>query len=218
MARDYSTLPSKIIGRGVYGYSKDKICQILTHYNKRNFKSWNKTKLLQQLVEVERTLSRQDERYVQLWMTYNQYGVSAPRFSEFVRTRKLPEITDSVSDDEEFLSPGPFGRSATIDCVVCMESLEPESFPKHKITPSCDHKTTTCTSCLTQAIESQIPDVAWDQIKCPECPEMLDFASVKQVVSPEAFERCGIRQWTFKSTKNSDLISQIRPKIRYGNF
>jgi hypothetical protein len=224
MARDYSEFKDEIIGSRHWDYQKDHILQILAYYNKRNFKSWTKTVLLQHLIAAEKTLGEEAKRRVKEWMS-RQYGLSPPRFSAFMQTRaRLENSNGSLSplgdfDDDEFLYPGPFGRSTTMDCVVCMESLEPESFPTHKTTPSCAHSTTTCTSCLIQAIESQIPDVAWDQIKCPECPELLDFASVKQVVSPEAFERYGkLFKRTFKFAEDSNPISQIRPKVSDGHF
>ena len=78
---------------------------------------------------------------------------------------------------------------ATIDCAVRMESLEPESFYQHKITPSCDHETRICVSCVTQSIDIQILEISWNMIKCPLCPELMPFESIKEIASEEAFQR-----------------------------
>lgn len=78
------------------------------------------------------------------------------------------------------------------DCCVCMDSLSHSNFPQQKITATCNHSPTVCLGCLTQSINSQIPDVAWDQVKCPECSEPLPFDVVKTWASEEFFERYAI--------------------------
>jgi len=78
------------------------------------------------------------------------------------------------------------------DCCVCMNSLDHSNFPPQKITASCNHSPTVCLSCLTQSIDSQIPDVAWDQVKCPECSEPLPYDVVKAWASEDFFERYAV--------------------------
>jgi hypothetical protein len=149
----------------------------------------------------------------------SQYSRPRQRFSDFVNKEKgvledseddMPfekrrnvahlEVSsiDSLDDWEDLVLFGKSKRTPSpdipaplpaIDCAVSIESLEPDSFLQHPITPSCDHKPTTCSSCLTQSIESQISDKPWDQISCPECLELVLFDSVKEIVSQEAFER-----------------------------
>ncbi len=75
------------------------------------------------------------------------------------------------------------------ECCVCMDTLVAELFPQQKITQICNHDPKVCQKCLSQSIDTQIPDVAWDQVKCPECPETLPYAVVKGWASPAAFER-----------------------------
>lgn len=66
-----------------------------------------------------------------------------------------------------------------VECCVCMDTLGAELFPQQKITQLCNHDPTVCQNCLSQSIDTQIPDVAWDQVKCPECPETLPYDVVK---------------------------------------
>jgi hypothetical protein len=70
-----------------------------------------------------------------------------------------------------------------------MDTLGAELFPQKKITQLCNHDPTVCQNCLSQSIDTQISDVAWDQVKCPECPETLPYDVVKEWASPAAFER-----------------------------
>jgi len=196
MARDYSTFPGKICGHRCSRYEKDQLCQILNYYRQNFRKSWSKDRLLERLVIAEGRLTEEEKAIVQRWMSQRP---KAPQpFSQFVAEQAVKDARGDLplaipTKKRNIIVPSVAVSSTAIDCIVCMESLESDNFPKHKITPSCGHQTTTCTSCLAQAIESQILDVPWDQIKCPECPELLDFASVKQAVSPQAFERHDIK-------------------------
>jgi hypothetical protein len=70
-----------------------------------------------------------------------------------------------------------------------MESLAAERFPKVRITSTCQHETTTCSSCLNQSIDSQIDHRDWDQVTCTECNEKLSYDDVKEAASDNGFQR-----------------------------
>ncbi|PVH88823.1 hypothetical protein DL98DRAFT_362001, partial [Cadophora sp. DSE1049] len=73
------------------------------------------------------------------------------------------------------------------ECCVCTGS-----FPQHhfsSITSMCDHEPTVCDDCISQSVNTQVIDVAWDKIKCPECPATLRHPDVKSWASEELFEK-----------------------------
>ncbi|EMR71605.1 putative ring finger protein [Eutypa lata UCREL1] len=59
-------------------------------------------------------------------------------------------------------------------CSVCSDDKRISEMPR-KITASCTHPVTMCKECVTQWIASSLDTVAWDRLKCPECPELLRF-------------------------------------------
>lgn len=73
-------------------------------------------------------------------------------------------------------------------CSVCSDDKRISEMPR-KITASCTHPVTMCKECVTQWIASSLDTVAWDRLKCPECPELLRFEDVRAFASPDIFER-----------------------------
>ncbi|TVY39652.1 Uncharacterized protein LSUB1_G004501 [Lachnellula subtilissima] len=218
MARvDCNVLPMSIFGKHPRYYTKDLLRQILTHYKRRHLKRDSKSTLFRYLTTLEATLADKDQRIIGEWM--KQRSADRPRFSAFVANREsaleehssdeldvthskrrkmiaAPFYGEDDSEDDMLVanlkknpSPDISVPQAPIDCAVCMESLEPESFYQHKITPSCDHETRICVSCVTQSIDIQILGISWDMIKCPLCPELMHFESIKEIASEEAFQR-----------------------------
>jgi hypothetical protein len=92
-------------------------------------------------------------------------------------------ITKKIKTEQQVLEP------LFRDCCICMDSFDDSNFPRQKITTACSHRASVCLSCLTQSIDTQIPDVAWDHIKCLECSKLLPFDVVKTWASNEMFER-----------------------------
>ncbi|TVY62711.1 E3 ubiquitin-protein ligase dbl4 [Lachnellula suecica] len=164
----YEGIPDIIMGNGRRRYQKKHISEILRRYGKRHAKGGRKSSLLHLLVDLEKTIPDEDKKIIARWM---RQSLPLPALSKF--------FDDALGENKPVI----------VDCTVCMESLELGDFPQQKLTSSCDHKSLTCASCLTQSIEAQIADTPWDQITCPQCPELVSFESVKSVVSAEAFER-----------------------------
>ncbi|TVY86719.1 putative E3 ubiquitin-protein ligase [Lachnellula willkommii] len=203
MAHAHSEMPRYIFGHRPWFYTKDPICQILTHYERRHRKTDLKSTLLEHLVTLEATLADEDLRIIRVWV--DQHRSLCLPFTTFFNNANLLE-EDSSDDDiplpklEGILSPAISVPQATIDCAVCMESLEPESLYQQKITPSCDHETRICASCITQSIDIQIQEISWDMIKCPLCPELMSFESIKEIASEEAFQRYFQSFWSVGHT------------------
>ena len=75
------------------------------------------------------------------------------------------------------------------DCVVCFETLNPQTIPQRRITSSCSHEPDICTSCLAMSIATQLDSKVWDHIDCPSCGQRLDFQDVKAFADHEVFGR-----------------------------
>jgi hypothetical protein len=104
-------------------------------------------------------------------------------------SRNLTNLLNATRGIQSGFPTPPPPPQPKIDCSVCTESLDATAFPQTKITELCNHNPTLCQSCLSQSLDSQIPDVAWGQVRCPECPETLPYERVKVWASAEGFQR-----------------------------
>lgn len=75
------------------------------------------------------------------------------------------------------------------DCAVCADTLRASQFPKTQITQSCTHAPNTCLECIQRHIESQLETRMWNQLCCPECPAMLEYADIEKYASKATFQR-----------------------------
>jgi hypothetical protein len=108
------------------------------------------------------------------------------------RTRVLPgetiefDLTRGVEDkfveEEAWLVP------LTETCVVCSDDKRVSEMPR-RITRSCEHPINTCKTCVGQWIKSSMDTLAWDRLKCPDCPQLLRYDDVRAFASPETFKR-----------------------------
>lgn len=76
----------------------------------------------------------------------------------------------------------------TRECIVCGESKEPLEFPATAPTSSCAHPSNTCSKCLQSWMASEFDTKGCDGIKCPECPETLDYNDIRKAASPQTFD------------------------------
>jgi hypothetical protein len=78
-------------------------------------------------------------------------------------------------------------------CSICADDKRVSEFPNRRtITPDCAHEATACKACVGQWITSSMETVAWDRLKCPECPKMLGFKEVEAFATRDVFFRCGL--------------------------
>jgi hypothetical protein len=98
---------------------------------------------------------------------------------EFELTRN---VTDKFTAEEAWLLP------LTTSCVVCGDDKRASEIPS-SITKSCEHDATTCKECIGQWIASSMDTVAWDRLRCPECPQLLRFEDVQAFATRETFDR-----------------------------
>lgn len=110
---------------------------------------------------------------------YRRWYVS---LGQTVNFELLREAADGFIAEEAWLVP------ETESCAVCGDDKRVSEMPTC-ITKSCEHDPNTCKDCVSQWITSSMDTLAWDRLKCPECPQLLDFDHVKAFASEEVFER-----------------------------
>ncbi|RMY84102.1 hypothetical protein D0861_07120 [Hortaea werneckii] len=79
-------------------------------------------------------------------------------------------------------------RARLRDCVVCGDTKDPLDFPNDAPTPGCRHPSRLCAQCLQSWVASELDSKGCEGIKCPECPQILQYADVRQAASQETFK------------------------------
>ncbi|KAI0125875.1 hypothetical protein BJ170DRAFT_451566 [Xylariales sp. AK1849] len=103
-------------------------------------------------------------------------------FGQIVEFELTRDVADKFIEEEAWLVP------LTESCLVCGDEKRLSEMPR-RITRSCDHDPNTCKVCVAQWIVSSLDTVTWDRLKCPECPQLLQFQDVKAFASRELFDR-----------------------------
>lgn len=152
---------------------------ILGYYKKNIPKRASKAVLFKLLKKLESEIEAVPAAAIEIWL---KKGTQPAH-----ELRVLLNMMYGVKNDPEERTISP--PQVKLECSVCMESLDSESFPAQKITSLCKHNPTVCRDCLTQFLSAKIPDVAFDQVTCPECPGVLPYDVVKMWASEESFEQ-----------------------------
>jgi len=79
---------------------------------------------------------------------------------------------------------------ATRECIVCTDSKDISQFPEAAVTKACKHLPTTCLECVATSIRSDLNSRLWNEIRCPECAEFLQYDDVERFADEETKERC----------------------------
>ncbi len=177
-AQRYASFPTRIFGLKCSRHRANKIRKVLRYYEKRCGVRASKERTLTLLVALEEQVGDQDREVICEWLSS---GEPAEVF-----IKRLNQIRGIEEDSEHDLVKAL--PSLEKECSTCMESMDLPSFPTQRLTVSCQHEPTACRTCVAQSINIQIPEVAWDQVQCPECPETLSFDTIKALASSEAFE------------------------------
>ncbi|KAI0376275.1 hypothetical protein F5Y04DRAFT_286092 [Hypomontagnella monticulosa] len=78
----------------------------------------------------------------------------------------------------------------TETCIVCSDEKRVSEMPnRRRITSACEHDSSVCKDCVGQWIASSMERVAWDRLKCPECPQLLKFENVRAFAAKDVFNR-----------------------------
>ncbi|KAF2724547.1 hypothetical protein K431DRAFT_217879 [Polychaeton citri CBS 116435] len=74
------------------------------------------------------------------------------------------------------------------ECVVCGDEKEPLEFLKTPVTSRCDHTCNVCNECLHSWLATEFDVKGTEGIKCPECPQVLQYHEVQRAASSKTFE------------------------------
>jgi hypothetical protein len=187
MANKYEGLPKKVFGLSCPQHRAQRVREFLTHNNVPFRKKATKVTLLKHLVAQQNGLTPNEQHAISLWFLgdedeggteYRQVPKTTP-----VRAGIKNGSSNSKRDSQQA------ERNLLVECSVCMVSLLGEQFPQKRLAASCAHNPTTCLTCLAQSLQYQIEEKPWDHVACPECPERLSFAVVKEFATEASFER-----------------------------
>ena len=167
-AKRYAEHPKNIFGLKCSQHRNYKMLKVLRYYQRRCGARASKHTMLKYMRTLELQVTDEEFDIISKWLL-------GERPEKILQER----LNDARGIDDG--SPKP-------ECSVCLEAMRSRKFPKQKLSVACQHEPTVCRSCVTLSIDSQIPDVAWDRVTCPECPEALDFQTVKQWASEESFK------------------------------
>jgi hypothetical protein len=182
-SRRYDELPRRVFGLKCSQHRCFQMRPILRYYNKRAGQKTDKEKQIESLVSLEKNLPDPEAEAIRQWLATN------PGHEDYTALyRALNSLRwnrGEAGEREQILEDAPILK----ECEVCMDSWELENFPPQEITASCSHEVAVCNDCLTRSVDTQIPEVEWDHIVCPQCDETLTYEAVKQWASLEAFRR-----------------------------
>ena len=80
-------------------------------------------------------------------------------------------------------------RLTTLTCISCMLDLPAEDFSEIPLTRSCDHPNSACKDCVKQWIDTRLGEGSWNDIKCLECNEVMQYLDVQRHADAEVFQR-----------------------------
>ncbi|EKD12230.1 ring finger protein [Drepanopeziza brunnea f. sp. 'multigermtubi' MB_m1] len=162
--KKYLSFPEKIFGLKCSQHRASKMRSIFRYYSEPPYGRVDKDCMLKYLVKLQNRLSAAEIGVIESYFGHKGSG----------------KLACGQLDIARGLCPG-------VECCVCMELFHSDHLPA--VTSVCTHEPKVCPDCIAQSIDAQIPQVAWDQIQCPVCPEPLPFDEVKKWASTEAFEQ-----------------------------
>ena len=102
-----------------------------------------------------------------------------------IRAQQIQEQLRREQEVEELLAAE---RARLRECAVCGDTKDLDEYPAKTPTARCTHPKATCAECLQTWMASEFETKGCDGIKCPECPETLEYSDVQAVATPETFE------------------------------
>jgi hypothetical protein len=192
--RGDAALPDRIFGLTPHQHKVKKMHQILKYSEVQVGARATKARLITALCKLQTQLVSAEANGIKEWLIYGDDSISSlesitERHRIAAAEVKAAKRKKAKSKSKQKIKREPSPERLVLrECCVCAEDLPEAKFSDHKITPTCNHEPRTCRDCLSQAVEIKIPECAWDQISCPECPETLSYDVVKTWASVEAFE------------------------------
>jgi hypothetical protein len=100
-------------------------------------------------------------------------------------------------------------------CDVCYEETPLHGFPDEKIARNCNHKASTCSTCVAEAMEAQVRDGRWATMKCCACGSDMTPEEIHAVSRPETIEVYVVSQIGGFDIRDEYLLM---PSSRYDRF
>lgn len=172
-AKRYAAHPKSIFGLKCSQHRAFKMTIVLKYYQKSCGAKAPKQRMLTFMAALEKEVTSEESDIISEWL---QGMRPAPLLEERLEER----LNDCRGIDD---------GSKKQECSVCLESFRSREFPKQKLSVACQHESTVCGGCVTQSLDTQIPDVSWDNVTCPECPEALGYDAIQKWASADAFEK-----------------------------
>lgn len=193
-----SNLPGFFLGRGISEYRRDVLQQIMKFSQQTGHSGYNKIQMINRLNELLTTgnMSRNKINAIETWLQHGATGSIADHYNPRKRRSSASDAPQAVNHTRAIKRPRRRVREEVVEapkpqlkeCSICAEELALVNFP-NRITTGCAHDSSCCLTCLSQSIGVQIETIQWDQISCPECPELLSFENVKTFASEGDFDR-----------------------------
>ncbi|TGO23807.1 hypothetical protein BPAE_0121g00240 [Botrytis paeoniae] len=193
-------LPGQFLGRRVSEYRKDGLQKILAFLQQTGHSRHNKNQMINHLNQFQNSgnMCLNQLNAIETWLqsgatgSIEEYYNSRKRRSSAPEAPRVDKRTRTIKrarriaheEEEKFEAPEPQLK----ECSICAEELAVAAFP-NRITAGCAHDSSCCLTCLSQSIGVQVESIEWDQITCPECPELLAFDNVKSFASEADFAR-----------------------------
>lgn len=122
-------------------------------------------------------------------------SASQPRRSGRIQkaaTSATSAQTFNIEDNNRVTKPEPKPkqRQQKYDCSTCGRTLAGSGFPKYLPTDTCkSHLINTCKPCLKQWIAVQLESTSYDNIACPECPELMKNSDIQLHASADIYNK-----------------------------
>ncbi|KAK6385294.1 hypothetical protein LTR65_009220 [Meristemomyces frigidus] len=95
--------------------------------------------------------------------------------------KRFVEITD-----DEYEAPQPKKRKPTKkECIICCDERSISRFPALCDGPECEHNV--CSRCWKKHLAAETESKAWNDVKCPECRQVLQEAEMQVLASETTY-------------------------------
>ncbi|RIA88863.1 hypothetical protein C1645_773831 [Glomus cerebriforme] len=100
-------------------------------------------------------------------------------------------------------------------CSICCDVTT--KFPS-SITSKCNHEMLVCNSCVEKHVSANIEKGNFQDIKCLQCIEILDYHDIKRIVNDELFQRYDVLLLRQTLSKMKDFRWCKRPNCGWGQI
>lgn len=166
------SVPNLIFGRPCNTYKFETIKKILNALGHRKVPGTPQTRkregLLEKLQSAEKDLTEIERCSIQYLLKTN---------SAITQSGFIEEVNKMVKS------------KPVLECQICAEVKPSTCFHTGKISPSCNHLSPVCTTCLKAYINLQLKNKNWQAINCLVCSSTLPTDTVRLYTTTQVFER-----------------------------